>query len=139
MFQTIVLIPKRGGRDFRGIDPVEVFWKATMVTINQIISSAIEYHGILHGFQSGRVTETATLEANLPQHITSIRELVLHEVFLVFQKSYSALDRTRCIDILYGYIVGPRTFWLLWTYWDHIQMVSRVGFTMALLSRAAMG
>ena len=109
MLQTMVLIPKGGGRDFRGIGLVEVFWKATMVTINRIISSEIGYHDTLHGFHSGSGTATATLEAKLLQHLTAIRGAVLHEIFLDLQNSYNALDRNRCLDILDGYGVGPRT------------------------------
>ena len=43
------------------------------------------------------------------------------------------MDRSRCLDILEGYDVGPRAFRLLYRYWERLKMVDRAeggGFTM---------
>ena len=48
-------------------------------------------------------------------------------IFLDLHKSYDALDRSRCLEILKGYGLGPRACWLLWTYWSRLTMVARVG------------
>ena len=45
-----------------------------------------------------------------------MREEVLYEVFLDLRKSYDALDREQCMDILVGYGIGTRTERLLCLY-----------------------
>ena len=45
-----------------------------------------------------------------------MRGVVLHEILLYLQKAYDALDRERCLDILAGYGVGPRTLRFFQTY-----------------------
>ena len=48
-------------------------------------------------------------------------------IFLDLQKAYDALERSRCLEILEGYGVGPRACRLLWTYWRRLKMVERAG------------
>ena len=48
-------------------------------------------------------------------------------IFLDLHKVYYALDRSRCLEILEGYGVGPRARELLQTYWHRLTMVARVG------------
>ena len=48
-------------------------------------------------------------------------------IFLELQKAYDALYRSRCIEILEGYGVGPRSCQLLHTYWRQMTMVTRAG------------
>ena len=50
------------------------------------------------------------------QKLISIRETALCSIFLDQQNYYDALERDRCIDILAGYGVGPRTLRILRTY-----------------------
>ena len=57
----------------------------------------------------GRGTGTATIEDKLLQNIISMMETVLHSILLDLCKSYDDLDRDRCLGILTGYGVGPRT------------------------------
>ena len=70
---------------------------------------------------------TATLEAKLLQHLEALREEVLYMTFLDLHKEYDALDRTRCLEILEGYGVVPKTRNLLHTYWCCFTMVARAG------------
>ena len=65
----VVMISKGGGTDFRRIFLVEVLWKAISGIINFRILSSIQFYDALHGFHLGRVTGTATLEANLLHQI----------------------------------------------------------------------
>ena len=95
--------------------------------LNRRFTSSITYHDALHGFRAGRGTGTATLESNLLQQIASIREEVLYVIFLDLTKAYNALDRSRCLEILEGYGVGPNARRLLKTYWRHLTMVVRAG------------
>ena len=46
-------------------------------------------------------------------------------IFLDLHKAYDALDRSRCLEILEGYGVGPRASRLLRTYWWRLSMVTR--------------
>ena len=39
--------------------------------------------------------------------IYALREAVIHTILLDLHKAYNALDRSRCLDILEGYGVGP--------------------------------
>ena len=52
-WQTVVMILKGGGTDFRGIGLVEVLWKAISGIINCRISPSIHCHDDLHGFHAG--------------------------------------------------------------------------------------
>ena len=48
-------------------------------------------------------------------------------IFLDLTKVYNALDRSRCLEILEGYGVGPNARRLLKTYWRRLTMVARAG------------
>ena len=75
--------------------------------LNRRLTASIAYHNSLHGFQAGRGTGTATLEAKLLQQLASMREEVLYVIFLDLHKTYDTLDRGRCLEIMEGYGVGP--------------------------------
>ena len=92
IWQIVVLIPKEAIRDFRGVVLVEVLWKAVTSLLNRRLTAAITFHDVLHGFWAGRGTGTVALEANLLQHLTAMREVVLFEVLLDLQKAYESLD-----------------------------------------------
>ena len=125
-WQAVVLIPK-GKNDYRGISLVEVVWKVVAAILNRRFTSSITYHNALHGFRACRGTGTATLEAKLLQQLAAMREEVIYVIFLDLTKAYDALDRSRCLEILEGYGVGPNTRKLLTTYWLRLTMVARVG------------
>ena len=113
--KAVVLIPKGKG-DYRGIGLVEVIWKVVAVILNRRFTSSITFHDVLHGFRAGRSTGTATLEAKLISQLAAMREEVLYVLFLDRTKSYDALDRSRCLEILEGYGFGPSARRLLTTY-----------------------
>ena len=56
-----------------------------------------------------------------------MREEVLYVIFLDLHKAYDALDRSRCLEILERYGVGPRSWRLLRTYWGKMTIVVREG------------
>ena len=89
----MVLIPKGGGGDYRGICLVEVIWKEVAVILNRCFTDAITYQDFLHGLWAGRGTGTTTVEVKLLQQVTALREEVLHTIFLDLHKAYKALDR----------------------------------------------
>ena len=135
----VVMIPKWGGTHFRGIVLVEVPWKAISGIINCRLSSSIHFHDVMHGFRAGRGTSTTTLEAKLLQQFIDMRETVFHVIFLDLRKAYDALDRERCLDILAGCGVGPRTICILRTYWAQFQNAAKVGAIVGPPSRATAG
>ena len=122
----VVLIPK-GKKDYRGIGLVEVMWKVVAAILNRRFKASINYHDFLHGFRAGCGTGTATLYAKLLQQLAALREEVLYVIFLGLHKAYDALDRSRCLEILEGYVVGPQARKLLQIYWHRLTMVARAG------------
>ena len=48
-------------------------------------------------------------------------------ILLGLHKAYDALDRSRCLGILEGYGVGPRSLRLLQRYWENLNMVAQAG------------
>ena len=95
--------------------------------LNHRFTASITYHDALHGFRAGHGTGTATLKAKLLQQLAAMREEVLYVIFLDLTKPYDALDRSRCLEILEGYGVGPNARRLLTNYWRCLTMVARVG------------
>ena len=65
-WQAVVLLPK-GKNDYRGIGLAEVMWKVVAAILNRQLTASITFHDLLHGFQAGRGTGTAILEAKLIQ------------------------------------------------------------------------
>ena len=126
-WKTLVMIPNGGGTNFRWIGLVEVLWKAISVIINCQILSSIQFHEALHSIHKGRGTGTATPEANMLQYLIAIMETVSHAIFLNLRKAYYALDRDHCLDILVGFVVGPRTLRILWKHWVQLQMAAKTG------------
>ena len=106
-WKAVVMIPK-GRQEYRGIGLVKVMWKVVAAILHCRLTASITYHGFLHGFRAGRGTGTATLEAKLLQQLAALREEVMYMIFLDMHKAYGALDRSRCLEILEGYRVGPR-------------------------------
>ena len=115
--QTVVMITKGGGINFRGIGLVDDLWKAISGIIHLRISSSIQFHYALHGFCAGKGTGTSTLEDKILQQPIAMRETVLHSIFLDLHKTYNDLERDQYLDILAGCGVGPRTLHILRTYW----------------------
>ena len=91
-------------------------WKVVAVILNRRFTSSITFYDVLHGFRAGRGTGTATLEVKLLQQLAAMREEVFYVIFLDLTKAYDALNRSRCLDILEGYGVGPSARRLLTTY-----------------------
>ena len=88
-------------------------WKVVAAILNRQLTASITSRYLLHRFRLGRSTGTATLKAKLLQQLAALREEVLYVIFLDLHKVYDALDRSRFLEILEGYVVGPRSRWLL--------------------------
>ena len=55
---------------------------------------------MLNRFWAGRGMDTSAIKAKLLQHLISMREAVLFEVFFYLQKAYDTLDWDRYLKIL---------------------------------------
>ena len=108
------MIPK-GRKEYRYIGLVEVMWKVVAEILHRRFVTSIAYHNFLHGFWAGRGTGTSTLKAKLLQQLAAMREELLYVIFLDLNKLYDALDRSRSLEILEWYRVGPRARRLLRT------------------------
>ena len=106
---------------------VEVLWKIVIGVLNLCLMAMIHFYDSLHGFGTSIGTETASLEANMLQHIMALREEVLYEILLDIHKSYEYLYRDRFLDILEAYGVVPWTLRLLRQYWSRLMMVAWAG------------
>ena len=82
-------------------------WKVVSAILNCRLTASTTFHDFLHGVQAGRGTGTDTLEAKLLQQLAALRKEVLYVIFLDLHKAYGHLDRSRCLEILEGYNVGP--------------------------------
>ena len=70
-------------------------WKTLTGLLKHRFTSEILFNDVLHGFQVGRGTVTSALEANLIQQLTSMREAVLHEIFMDVHRAYDVLYQDR--------------------------------------------
>ena len=102
-------------------------WKVVAAILNRRLTASIAFHDFLHRFWAGRGMGTPTLKAKLLQQLAVFVEEVMYVIFLDLHKSHDALDRSRCLDILEGYGVGPRSCRILQTYWSQMRMVARAG------------
>ena len=112
-WKAVVLIPK-GGQDYLFIGLVVVVCKVVMVIFNLRFTASITFHDVLRGFQAGRSTGTASLEAKLLQQLASMREEVLYKIFLDLHKAYDALDSEICLEIMDEYGMVPRACCIFW-------------------------
>ena len=86
-----------------------------MVTLilNGRLMATIQFHEMLCGFCTGKVTGTTSIESNLIQQMMDMREEVLYEKFLDLHKACDSLDRNCCLNILAAYRIGLRALCLL--------------------------
>jgi hypothetical protein len=120
----LVLIPKTSG-GYRGIGLLEILWKVCSSIITDRLNDGIDFHDALHGFQQGRGTGTASIDAKLHMQLAHIRGTPLYQVFLDLSKAYDTLNRATTLQILKEYGVGPRIILLLTNFWNSLQVVAR--------------
>ena len=87
----------------------------------------MELHDALHGFRAGRGTGTATLEANLAQHLAWITYEPLFRVFLDVRKAYNSLGRGQYMEIIWGYGVGINMYRLFHCDWYRQHIIPKAG------------
>ena len=78
-----------------------------MWIMNICLIAAIQFQGTLHGFHTCIGTCTASFESNMIHQMIAMRDEVVYEICLDLHKSYDALDRGHCLDILKEYGIFP--------------------------------
>ena len=119
----VVLIPKGSG-GFRGISLCEPIWKVVEIIVDRRLQ-VIDFHDALHGSVHRRGTSTAIIEAKLAQQYFHREQTPLYGIFIDLRKTFDALDRDRCLEILEKYGVGNNILRLIKTFWDQAVMVCR--------------
>ncbi len=89
--------------------------------------SCLELHDCLHGRLPRWGTGTAIMEVKLNQQLSWVDQAPLCQIYLDLKKAYDALNRTRCLEILAGYGVGPIYLHLQKQFWGNAKMVCCAG------------
>jgi Reverse transcriptase (RNA-dependent DNA polymerase) len=124
-FGVLVLIPKGVPDQYRGIALLEIAYKLVSSIINRRLVKAIPFHDAIHGFRAGRGTGTAIIRAKLLMQLAQRQTKPIYMLFLDLKKAYDTLDRSRTLEILKGYGVGPTIRGILEQVWDADTMVPK--------------
>ena len=71
---------------------MEKLWNVVQEIIDTCLRESIIFHDVIHGFRTGRGTETAILEFKLGQDLASINKDLLFLFFMNLLKSYDTVD-----------------------------------------------
>ena len=123
-YSTVVLLPKSDG-GHRGIGLQDTLWKVVSAIMDSRCKAEIKFHDALHGYVAHRGTGTAITEAKLFQQLAAISQQPAWEVFVDLRKAFDCVDRTRTLEILEQYGVGPRMLRVLTRYWEQQLIVAR--------------
>jgi hypothetical protein len=69
----------------------------------------------------------AIMEIKLNQQLAWVDQAPLYQIYLDLKKAYDTLDRTRYLEILAGYGVGPNLLRLQKQFWGNAKMVCHAG------------
>ena len=123
-WSTVVLLPKADG-GVRGIGLLDIVWKILMRIVDLRVKGAVSFHDTIHGFRAQRGCSTAIIEAKVVQELAALQQTPFYAVFIDLRKAYDTVDRSRVLDILEGYGVGPRARTLLRSFWSQQKLVAR--------------
>ena len=115
---TLVLIPKAGSNDFRGIALLETIYKIVSMIIHKRLIESIQFHDSIHGFRTERGTSTAIINIKLKMQLAKRRKIPLYMIFLDIKKAYDTIDRERVIILLKKYGLGDNIIKLMENIWD---------------------
>jgi exonuclease III len=106
---VLVLLPKNGSADFRGISLLDCVYKLISTCINTRATRSIQFHEGVHGFRAERGCQTAIYEAKMDATARMESGTTYHQVFLDLSKAFDTVDRGRLLLIMRAYGFGDRT------------------------------
>lgn len=121
----LVLLPKPGSGDFRGIGLLESIWKLVSSIIDSRLKGVLEFDNTIHGFRQERGTGTAVLRNKLSMQLAVRRKDTVVQIYLDLTKAYNTLDRACTLAILQGYNIGNNVIRILETFWMRHKAVPR--------------
>ena len=75
--------------------------------IDTRVKAVIQFHDCLHGFRSGRGTDTAIIEAKLIQQLAAIAGVALFDSFVDLKYAFDSVDHKEGLGILENRGAGP--------------------------------
>ena len=121
----LALLPKDGGRAYRGIGLVEHLQKVLDIICDTRIKSAVVFHDVLHGFRARRGTGTAIIEIKLAMELARIEQAPLHINYLDLTKAHDTVDRERALDMFEECGMGPKMIRLTENFWKDQKVVAK--------------
>jgi Reverse transcriptase (RNA-dependent DNA polymerase) len=122
---TLVLIPKPGSNDFRGIALLETIYKIVSMIIHRRLIESIPFHDSIHGFRTERGTSTAIINIKLKMQLAKRKKIPLYMIFLDIKKAYDTLDRGRIMILLKEYGLGNNICKLMENIWDNDTVIPK--------------
>jgi hypothetical protein len=89
---VLVLLPKSGSTDFRGISLLDCIYKLILTCINARAARSIQFHEGVHGFWAERGCLTAIYEAKMDMTARMESGSTYHQVFLDLSKAFDTVD-----------------------------------------------
>jgi exonuclease III len=124
---TLVLLPKPGKDEFRGITLLDVAYKLISSCLNARAQRAISFHDGIHGFRSGRGCQTALYEAKADMDAREAAGRPYHQIFLDLSKAFDTVNRERLLIIMRAYGFGPRSMRFFEQCWRDAFVAPRAG------------
>ena len=121
----LVIIPKDDVGGVQGIGLLECIHKLISQIINLHLSNAVSFCKEVHRFRKKRGTFTVVGETKLTMQLATCRSDTLYQIYLDLSKAYDSIDRTKIVQLLKKYHVGPRILKYIETVWDRQQFVLR--------------
>jgi Reverse transcriptase (RNA-dependent DNA polymerase) len=123
--ETLILIPKLGSTEYRGIGLLETIWKTISSIINSRIKHVVQFDEAVHGFRQQRGMGTAILTNKFCMLRSAAEKKTVQQIYLDLKKAYNTIDCTATLRILGGYGIGPNIQRLLGTFWGQHTVVPR--------------